>query len=264
MFGVQKQTRSLPTSLAPIVEEMELRQPAVVTRALLEQIAAQTGVELRAEVLAERLVRLGWLLPVRTRGAWEFSPAARAGRFSSGDPWIELRALLAQQPDTPVAIAFESAVWELGHSSHQPRSPVLAHHPSWRPLRSLGGRTVAFKWRLPGRQIRELPVWAEATVLVAAASRPAAQGNWANADEWLPNAFKAARHEDVLAEAQAHTASTLARLGYLAERAGEEELADEIEELLPARLPVTFLGPRDRTDRWSRRWRVYDGLLPLP
>jgi hypothetical protein len=66
----------------------------------------------------------------------------------------------------------------------------------------------------------------------------------------------------VLAEAADRRTSTLARLGYLAEWAGWDDIADEIESTLPARLPVTFLGPRDNRDRWSRRWRVYDALLP--
>ncbi|MEX0832422.1 MAG: type IV toxin-antitoxin system AbiEi family antitoxin [Actinomycetota bacterium] len=255
-------TRSLPSSLAPVVEELELRQPPVVTRKLLGEIASRTEVRLSAETLADRLVRLGWLLPLRKRDAWEFAPAARAGRYPSGDPWIELRALLEHEPHAQVAVAFESAVWELGHSSHQPTQPVLAHRHGWRPPRALGAREVTFDWVLPTRSVRGLPVWTEATIVVAAAHRPAAQGNWGNADDWLPNAFRAAESDDVITEAADRSVSTRARLGYLAEWAACEDLADEIEALLPARLPVTFLGPRDQRDRWSRRWRVYDALLP--
>lgn len=255
-------TRPLPSGLAPVVQELELRQPAVVTRALLRQIAAGTGVRLAEDALAERLVRLGWLLPLRRRDAWEFAPAARAGRYSSGDPWIELRALLEHEPDAPVAVAFESAVWERGRSTHQPAQPVLAHRRGWRPPEVLGARMVTFEWRLSVGIVRGLPVWHEATVVVAAAERPAAQGNWANADDWLPETFRALSPDDVLTEAAGRTVSTLARLGYLAEWAGRDDVAEEIEALLPGRLPVTFLGPRDRRDRWSRRWHVYDALLP--
>jgi hypothetical protein len=256
------QTRPLPTSLAPIVEALELRQPAVVTRSLLSEIASRTEVDLDAEALAERLVRLGWLLPLRTRDAWEFAPAARAGRYRSGDPWIELRALLAHESDAPVALAFESAVWELGHSAHQPTLPVLAHRPGWRPPRALDARTITFDWRLPTQKVRGLPTLAESTVVVADAHRPSAQGNWANANDWLPETFRAAAPDDVVAEARGRNVSTLARLGYLAEWAGRDDIADRVEELLPERLPVTFFGPRDRRDRWSRRWHVYDVLLP--
>jgi hypothetical protein len=255
-------TRSVPSSLAPIVEELELRQPAVVTRALLSDIASRTDDRLEVEVLADRLVRLGWLLPLRRRDAWEFAPAARAGRYGSGDPWIELRALLTHEPEAPVAVAFESAIWELGHSPHQPTVPVLAHRRGWRPPRSLDVRTVTFDWHRSPRSVRGLPVWTESTVVVAAAHRPSAQGNWSNSDEWLPDTFRAATPDDVLAEALGRSVSTLARLGYLAEWAGHADIADRVEELLPPRLPVTFLGPRDRRDRWNRRWHVYDALLP--
>jgi hypothetical protein len=262
MCAQMQTSRSVSTRLAPVVEELELRQPAVVTRSLLTEILAQTQVPLPPEAAAERLVRLGWLLPLRTRGTWEFAPAARAGRYRAGDPWIELRALLTLDPDVHVAVAFESAIWELGHSSHQPDRPVLAHRRGWRTPPSLGVRAVTFDWHVSTKTLRGLPVWMEATILVAAAARPAAQGNWGNADDWLPNTFRAATAEDLRREAGGRRISTLARLGYLAEWAGRNDIAEEIEALLPPRLPVTSLGPRDRRAHWSRRWRVYDSLLP--
>jgi hypothetical protein len=255
-------TRTLPRSVARVVEELELRQPTVVTRAQLTEFAANAGVSLAEDALAERLVRLGWLLPLRRRDTWEFAPGARAGRYPSGDPWIEIRALLEHQPDAPVAVAFESAVWEQGHSTHQPARPVLAHRQGWRPPETLGTRMVKFDWRLPTNAVRGLPVWREATEVVAAAERPAAQGNWANAEEWLPETFRAVTPDDVVAEAAERQASTLARLGYLAEWSAREDVAQRVEALLPGRLPVSFLGSRDRRNRWSRRWHVYDALLP--
>lgn len=259
---VQMKTRPVPSSLARVVEELELRSPAVVTRSLLREIASHTETHLDADVLADRLVRLGWLLPLRKRDAWEFAPAARAGPYRSGDPWIELRALMAHEPQAPVAVAFESAVWELGHSSHQPAVPVVAHRRGWRAPRALDARTVTFDWRLPTRPLRGLPVWIESTIVVAAAYRPSAQGNWANADDWLADTFRAITRDDVITEARGRSVSTLARLGYLADWAGRDDIADQVEKLLPARLPVTFLGARDRRDRWNRRWHVYDAMLP--
>lgn len=73
-MNAQTQTRPVPARPAPVLEELELRQPVVVTRSLLTEILAQTQVSLPPEATAERLVRLGWLLPLRTRGAWEFAP----------------------------------------------------------------------------------------------------------------------------------------------------------------------------------------------
>lgn len=254
--------RSIPSSLAPIIEELELRQPSIVTSSLLNEIMSLAQLHLTAGLLAERLVRLGWLLPLRSRDAWEFAPGARAGAFGAGDAWIELRALLEHHPQSPVAVAFESAIWELGHSSHQPQSSVIAHRKNWRPPKALGTRAVSFDWRVAPRSVRGLPVWTEATTLVAASVRPSAQGNWANGDDWLPGTFRAAIVDDVLTEARGRSVTALARLGYLAEWADRGDIAERIEKMLPSRLPVTFLGPRDAKNRWNKRFRVYDANLP--
>ena len=77
-----------------------------------------------------------------------------------------------------------------------------------------------------------------------------------------PGDIPATTPDEVLSEANGRKVSTMARLGYLAEWSGRNDIADEIEALLPGHLPVTTLGPRDRRDRWSRRWHVYDALLP--
>lgn len=246
-----------------MVEGLELRRPAVVTRALLTELLGETGSTLQPDAVTERLVRDGWLLPLRTRDAWEFVPAARAGRYPSGDPWIELRAVLAHRPDAAVAVAFESAVWELGYGLHQPEVPVLAHRRGWRPPVSLDDmRSATYEWRLPVLQKDGLPVWQAATIAAAAAHRPDVQGDWANADHWLPEVFRAAAATDVLAEVDGRGTATLARLGLLAEWSGCHDIADRVEELLPRPLPVSYLGPRNRGGRWVNRWRVNDALLP--
>jgi hypothetical protein len=234
----------------------------VVTRALLAEIAAEVGTKHPVNTIAERLVRAGWLLPLRTRDAWEFAPASRAGRYSSGDPWIELRALLQHHPDAPVAIAFESAIWEFGYTTHQPTTPVLAHRRGWRRPRSLSARTVSFDWRLPADKSNGLPLWQPATVVVAAAHRPSAQHDWSNADDWLPETLRATTPSDVLTEAKQRGDATLARVGYFAEWSGRHDIASAIDALLPKQREVTFLGPRSPRGRWINRWRLYDALLP--
>ena len=255
-------TRPVPTSLADIVAGLELRQPKVVTRELLEDVAQEVGSKLPSKVLAERLVRSGWLLPLRLQNAWEFAPGAHAGRYGWNDPWIELRALLLHQPNAPVAIAFESSLWELGHTTHQPTKPVLAHRPKWHAPRVIDARSISFDWKLPAVIIRGLPVWQEATALVAAANRPAAQGDWGNADYWLSETFRSATPEDVVKEATGRGNSTLARLGYMAEWAGSNDVADLIDNLLPQSRDVTYFGPRQSKGRWINRWRLYDAMLP--
>lgn len=256
-------TRRASASMAGVLQELELRQPKVVTGALLSEVIAAAGSGLTKAAAAERLVREGWLSPLRTRDAWEFVPASRAGRFPSGDTWIELRAVLAGKPDAPVALAFASAVWELGYSSHQPNRPTFAHRPAWRPPRSLSAaRSVSFDWHLPGWDKDGLRVWQAATTVVAAASRPDCQDDWGNANDWLPETLRATTPADVLAEADGRGTATLARLGYFAEWSGRHDIADAVRSRLPDRLPVTFLGPRQPRGYWVKGWKLYDSLLP--
>jgi|ERR1017187_8804259 hypothetical protein len=262
LMSVSLTARAVPSSLADILASLELRQPKVVTRALIQQFIEETGSRIPAEAVVERLVRAGWLLPLRSRDAWEFAPAAHAGRFGSGDPWIELRALLEHRPEAPVAVAYESAAWEHGYTTHQPETPVLAHRPLWRAPRSISARTVSYDWHLPTQASRGLPVWQPATLVVAAADHPAAQGDWGNADDWLPETFRAVAQSDVLTEAGGRGNATLARLGHLAEWSGRADIADIIETMIPKPLNVTFLGPRRPKGRWIRRWHLYDAILP--
>lgn len=256
-------TRRAPSSLAGLLQELELRQPKVVTGRLLTEVIAAAGSHLTNTAAVERLVREGWLAPLRTRDAWEFVPASRAGRHPSGDPWIELRALLARKPDAPVAVAFASAVWEWGFSSHQPSRQTFAHQHGWRPPRSLSdARSVSYDWRLQVGHKDGLPVWQPATIVVAAANRPECQDNWGNADDWLPETLRATTPADVVAEAIGCGTATLTRLGYFAEWSGRHDIVEALRPLLPEQLPVTFLGPRQPRGRWVKHWKLYDSLLP--
>ena len=262
MVSTSTTTRPLPSSLAGVVAALELRQPKIVTTELLAEVAAEAGSSLAPRAIAERLVRRGWLLPLRTRDAWEFAPGAHAGPYGWGDPWIELRAVLTHQPAAPVAVAFESAIWELGYTTHQPARPVLAHRRGWNPPPGVSARTITYECRLETGEVRGLPVWQPATAVVAAADRPAAQGDWQNADDWLPETFRATTPDDVLSELEGRGNATVARTGYLAEWSHRFDIADAVDDLLPSKRQVAFLGPREPRGKWVNRWRLYDSLLP--
>ena len=105
-------------------------------------------------------------------------------------------------------------------------------------------------------------MWQPATVMVAAAHRPECQDNWGNADDWLPETLRAATPTDILTEARDRGTATLARLGYFAEWSGRHDVVEVLQPLLPERLPVTYLGPREPRGRWIKQWRIYDSLLP--
>lgn len=256
-------TRRAPSGIAPLLQELELRRPSVVTKRMLAEVIDASGWKKSVRDAADRLVREGWLLPLRSREAWEFVPASRAAAIPSGDPWIELRALLAQKPGTPVAVAFASAVWELGFSTHRPDRETFAHAPGWRPPSSLDlMRAVSYEWVLPTWDKEGLPVWHPATTVVAAATRPSSQDDWSNADTWLPETLRATTPEDILAEAEGRGTAALSRLAYFAEWSGREDVAQRLRPMLPDDLPVAYLGPRQPRGRWVKRWRLYDSLLP--
>jgi hypothetical protein len=88
------------------------------------------------------------------------------------------------------------------------------------------------------------------------------RGDWHNANDWLPETFRATTPDDVLTEAKGRGKATVARIGYLAEWSHRFDMADALDDLLPARRPVVYLGPREEKGRWANRWRLYDSLLP--
>ena len=61
---------------------------------------------------------------------------------------------------------------------------------------------MTLEWRLPTPDGPETTRVAQATVVVAAAERPAATGDWADADSWLPETFGAVTPEEVLTESE--------------------------------------------------------------
>lgn len=239
-----------------------MRQPQIVTTTLLQDILGRTNSRLDIRDAADRLTRARWLIPLRTRRAWEFAPAARAAPVGSGDSWIEMRALLHREPGAPVAVAFASAVWELGYAMRPPGRHTYAHRPGWRPPRALDDmHSVTYDWRLPAADRNGLPVWQAATVVVAIAAHPARHRDWANAESWLPEIMHAAAVDDVLTEATGRSVATLARLGHLARWSQQHDAADAVKDLLPAERGVTYLGPRDGEGVWHPEWRVYDAYL---
>ncbi len=259
-----KTSRTASRSIAALVEELELRQPVLVTGDLLLDIVTVVNSPLVVAEAAQRLVRAGWLLPLRTRNSWEFAPASRAGRYGSDDALIELRAVLGRHPDAPVAVGFESAVWMYGYSEHRPNRPVFVHRRGWRPPKSLSEmRAVTFDWKLASGTVNGVPVLVPPSALVACAERPEQMGDWANADEWLGETMRASSLFDLINEAEGRNTATLGRLGYLAEWAHRFDIADEIERISPDRPSVTYLGPRGAPGaRWVPRWRLYDSALP--
>ncbi len=254
-------TRSIPPRLSPVVGHLELFQPKIVTLAQLGEYLAELCIDADPAEIAHDLQKLGWLLPLRTRGRWEFAPAARAGAIPSGDPFVELRATL-QRRDLPVALAYDSAAWLQGLSSRQPQRQVLATKPSVKKFPpALSDFRVTRTWGAlePDRKDK-LPVWRVSTLLAKMAIEPANFHDWPNVMEWLPHAFQLADRTELEWELSAAPNTARVRLAYLADRAGFTDLAGELMRKAQPR-GLTYLG-RDRTrGRFIRKYDLMDSLL---
>lgn len=253
-------TRTLPASLAPIVEALELDAANVVTTSELAALAREAGVGTDAYVIATRLASLGWLLRTDVHGVWEFSPGAHAGAISRGDPFLQLRAQLATNRRLDVRIGLESAMWRHGLVDRAPEKHVLTvrdkkHAPA--ALRRTY-RVTSFDAELRPAWIGDLPTEAPATLLVHFAVRPTDVRNWGLALDGLRALVEEADAADVHAEARKRTNATRARLAYLI-APFDPMLAESLGVIDKG---VVWFGPRGSVRRSDARWNVVDTVLP--
>jgi len=260
--GIERQpSRPIPRRLAAVVECLELFQPGILTLKDLEFYLRELGMKVDPATIARELQRYGWLLPLRTRGRWEFAPGARAGAVPSGDPFIELRATL-QRRTLPVALAYDSAAWLQGLSARQPHKHVLAMPPRQRKLPpALSEFRVTRTWSVLEPETKDnLPVWRVPTLLAKMAIVPHYYRDWPNVMEWLDEAFKRADPADLECELDGASDPARVRLAYLADRANFKNLA---QELMKKARPngLVYLG-RDRArSRFVREYNLIDSLL---
>ncbi len=253
-------TRTIPPTLAPLLELLELERPSVVTVERLAEMARTAGVPGRLNMIVKRLASRGWLLPTAARGSWEFVPADRAGPYSSQDPWLPLRGILTGRPDLPVRVALGSALWLLDLADRGPDRPEIAVPPGLRLPLTLptSYRVTRFAPGLPAQEVQGLPVEAPASLLVHLAERPAAVRSWEAVLAALPRLLERVTAADLAAELKGRTAATRARCGYLLAPYAPDLLAN----LESAPGGTTWFGPRGPVRRYDARWRVVDTVLP--
>ncbi len=255
-------SRSAPASVAGVLSELELEQPQVVTREQLSEFAGRAGVPLPVSTVAERLVRHGWLLPLRTRGTWEFAPGSRAGPIGSGDPFVEVRATLARRPGFSVTVGYDSAAWLQRLTSRSPAKHVLSIPPAASVPHALRGfRVTRVQASLEPDEVRGLPVWRVESLVALIGVRPSAFRDWPNIDEWLNIAVSRVDQGLLVAELEGRPRSAWMRTGYLVETGGHTPLADHIRDMAPPGSGPFYLGPRDAVSRYNKKWDVYDSLL---
>jgi transcriptional regulator with AbiEi antitoxin domain of type IV toxin-antitoxin system len=254
--------RSVPRSIARVLEALELDQPTLVTLSRLEELVNETGSPTSAANAVRLLRERGWLLPLRTSGVWEFAPGARAGAWGGGDPFIELRARLATRP-IETAVAAESAAWLHGLSSRSPEPHVIALAPGANLPKSLDGYRVV-RWSAvdPVVDADGLPLWSVTTLLAFMGTRPQKYRDWPNVSEWLVDGAARVSVEALRAELTGQPRSAWARTSYLLFRGGHEASADELlSSAPPGRGPFHF-GPRDMPSKYVARFEVIDHVFP--
>ncbi len=251
--------RSVPSGFALLLQLLELEQPRVVTTAQVGDFAQEAGLGIPVDIVVRRLRERGWLLPLATRGVWEFAPAARAGAFGSGDPLIELRAVLARDPSAPLAAAAESAAYRLGLASRRPEIECIGAPPRFRPPKSLASyRLVRWSPALPPVRREGLPVWSLPTLLAFMAARPGGYRDWPNVGEWLVQAVSAVDVGQLVREIEGQSAGTWARAGYLLSRGGATLSAHALMERAPQGAGPHYLGDRDVPGRYNPAFDVID------
>jgi predicted transcriptional regulator of viral defense system len=262
MVHTRQAGRPISSHLAPLVEILEMESPRIVRLDNIAYWMRELGYSEKPEAVVRQLQRNGWLLPLRTRGAWEFAPANRAGAISSGDPYIELRATL-QRRSLDVALAYDSAAFVHGLSSRPPRREALAAPRRLKLPAALSAFRVARqKCRLPYADVNNLPVWQIATLLALMAATPTHFQDWSDVSEWLPEAFKRVDSSDLRRELDGANAQAWVRLAYLSDHAGFTRLAADLQAESPTPAGPIYLGPRNRKQRrYVAKYDLVDSVL---
>ena len=254
-------TRSIPPWLAPIVEQLELDRPEIVTTRDLSRLTRRLGMREPTNRIIQVLAELGWLLKTGVHGVWEFAPAERAGPHSVGDHLLPLRASLAATPGVPVALALSSAMWFLDIADRAPDVAELAMPPGAYIPAALNRayRVVRFRSNVEPTPLRGVPVHTPASILVHLAHRPSDVRGWAGVLIHLSELVGAAHESGIFAELGGRPHSTQVRLAYLLSGVAPEL----VERLGAAPAGKVWFGPRGPLRRHSARWNIADTILPF-
>lgn len=252
-------TRSLPPALAPLVEDLELDAVVVTSTQDLTARAKRLGLNAPTRAI-ERLSHLGWLLKTGVAGAWEFAPAAHAGPFGHGDPFIVLRAQLAVTPNLPARLALGSALWRLGIADRAPDRHEVSLPPRAKAPEALrrSFRVIRFAPTLPAEIVAGAPVSGAATTLAHMADSPSAVRSWGAVLDVLPDLVAAADSQQVLDELAGRTMATRVRASYLLQSLAPDLVASIGAD--PAN--VVWFGRRGELRRFDNEWNVADTALP--
>ncbi len=250
-------SRSVPPWLAPVIQDLELNGSTLVTVDDIQRARPELDRAVARRGLAQ-LVERGWLHPTNIRGTYEFIPGAAAGPYPSGDPWLVLRAVLAQRP-SQFHVGATSAAWLLGYAQRSPEQHIVVTTPQIRIPRSLrAAYRVLETTPAPAHgTIDGLPVptppelFVETAQLTPRLNLDAARG-------WLCRLLNDISPQDVVRTLKDRGAATHARAGYFADICGTNDHAAAIEAGHNRTTGPFYTGPRHSNSPFSARWRIYD------
>lgn len=255
--------RAIPASIAPVIEQLELDGDLVVSADRLAEVLHATDGDDNPRQLAYELQRAGWLGSLRTRGAWEFLPAARGGALGSGDRLIEFRAQHTVDPSWPGVLAMESAAAVLGLAQRVPEREVVALPRGVDLPKALAGDWRVVTLMLPAEGIatvERLPTWNLEGLLVGIAVRPSAYRDMAGLGQWLPEAAGRVDTDALVRLLDALPSAARQRAAYLLAVSGNSEASAEVIGRFPPR-GVAWLGPRQAGGAFDAATQVSDTSL---
>jgi hypothetical protein len=254
-----RMTRTISSSLAPVLEQLELRAEDLVTTEQLDELVQAAGIGTSTRLVAARLRERGWLLNTGERGVWEFAPAAVAGPYSRGGPTRLFRSFLAHS-NVVGGLTFQAAAWALNAADRAPARPEIALANRGDLRRTPKGLDASvFDPYLPYAIAKGAPTLQPASILVHMAQWPNRVRSWVSAQEWLPEIAAEANTADVLTELHGRAATVSARTGYLLQGLRPDIAAD-----IPQPCTTTWFGRRRPLKRRrDNHWKVADTLLPF-
>lgn len=254
--------RSIPPTMAGVLERLELERPRLVTSADLTSLLEEEGVATPVAVFASRMRDHGWLLPTGRRGVWEFVPAEVAGPYPSMDPLMAARAFAASRPRLEPTLTMHAAAWALGFADRAPITiDVALPGRVGRIVQPQGVRLHSYDPVLDAVEVRDMRALSPESVIVEMVARPNEVPSWQSATEWLPELAYESDKNKLLDELSVRNASTWARAGYLLQ-AMRPDIAHAIKGTRPPVSKVRF-GPKTASKRNDERWKVVDTLLPF-
>lgn len=255
--------RTIPPSLAAVVEQLELDGASIVTVADLARMLGLNTPGDQGRQVAYELQRAGWLGRLRTKNAWEFLPGARGGPIGSADRFVEFRARRATDPSWGGVLAMESAASLHGLAQRLPAQEVVAlPHGATFPKALAGDwRYVRLDMGQEGNTlVNALPTWTIDALVVGVAARPSGYRDVAGLGQWLEVAAHRVDVDAVVDLLKAQNAATRQRTAYLLAAALFREKADVVLREYPPSQPV-WLGPRKVGGYFDRDCLVNDTLL---